>query len=82
MPQDFVAAISGMKVGETKTVRSNLGFHLVRLTEIKPAREISFEEARAEILLSFMNAQRREAVEKLAAALSGSSPLRGRWFWN
>jgi parvulin-like peptidyl-prolyl isomerase len=82
MPGDFVAAIAELKIGEPKTIRSNLGFHLVRMTEIKPARELTFEEARPEIVLLFTNARRREAVDTLAARLSRSSPLRARWFWN
>ena len=50
VPRDFFAKVAQLKVGETsKPFRSALGFHIVRVTEIKPARQMSFEEARPEI---------------------------------
>jgi parvulin-like peptidyl-prolyl isomerase len=83
IPSDFFAVVSQIKVGEPpRVIRTVLGFHLVRLTEIKPPRQISFEEARSAILAHLQNAARRGAVESLAAKWSGSSALRGRWFWN
>ena len=83
IPADFFKVVSQMKVAEPpKVIRTMLGFHLVRLTEIKPPRQISFEEARPEILVHLQNAARRMAVENLAATWSGSSALHGPWFWN
>ena len=64
VPQDFFAAVSQLKIGETsKPFRSVLGFHIVRVTEIKPARQMTFEEARFEIAARLTNQLRREAVE-------------------
>ena len=55
-----------MKVAEPpKVIRTMLGLHLVRLTETKPPRQISFEEARPEILVHLQNAARRMA-EKIS----------------
>jgi peptidyl-prolyl cis-trans isomerase C len=83
IPQDFFNTVSHLKVGEVpKMFRSALGFHIVQLTETKPARQMSFEEARSEILTRLTNAHRREAVENLASRLSESSTLRAGWFWN
>ncbi len=83
VPQDFFATISQLKVGETsKPFRSKLGFHIVRVTEIKPAHQMTFEEARLEIAARLTNQRRRDAVADFAARLAGSSALHGGWFWN
>lgn len=83
MPPDFFAFVSQMKIGEApKMFRSALGFHIVRLIEIKLARQMLFEEARPEILAALRNAKRQRAVEMLATKLSGTSTLRMGWFWN
>lgn len=83
VPKDFFEAVSRLKIGETsKPFRSALGFHIVRVTEIKPARQMTFEEARFEIAARLTNQLRREAVEAFTAQLAGSSALRRGWFWN
>jgi parvulin-like peptidyl-prolyl isomerase len=83
IPADFFRFVSQLKIGEPpKTFRSILGFHLVRLTEIKASRQIPFEEARPEIVAALTNIHRQQAVEILAAQLGGSSALRTGWFWN
>jgi parvulin-like peptidyl-prolyl isomerase len=83
IPPDFFSMLSQLKIGDPpKIFRTALGFHIVRLTEVRPLRQMSFEEARPEIVARLRNAQRRKAVENLAARLSGSSALRGGWFWN
>jgi parvulin-like peptidyl-prolyl isomerase len=82
-PQDFFATVSQLKIGETsKPFRSLLGFHIVRVTEIEPARQMTFEEARPEIAARLTNQRRRDAVTEFAARLAGSSALRRGWFWN
>lgn len=83
VPEDFCSKLSQLKIGETsKPFRSVFGFHIVRVTEIKPSRQIPFEEAKSEIALRLTNQRRREAVEILAPRLAGSSALRRGWFWN
>jgi parvulin-like peptidyl-prolyl isomerase len=83
VPPDFFEMVSKLRIGETsKPFRSTLGFHLVRVTEIRPARQITFEEARNEIALSLTNQNRRKAIEALPAGHGGSSPLRRGLFWN
>ncbi len=50
MVKPFADAAFGMKVGETSdVVESEFGFHVIRLTEIKPASERGFEAVRASI---------------------------------
>ena len=83
IPQDFFAAVSQLKVGETsKPIRTTLGFHIVRVTEIKPARQMTFEEARFEIAARLTNQRRQQGVAAVAARLDRSSALRSGWFWN
>jgi hypothetical protein len=67
MPSEFFDAVFKLKVGETpKPVRSHLGFHLVQLTEIKPARELSFDEVRTEIARFLTNRNRQTAMQHLS----------------
>ncbi len=71
MPAEFFAAVAKLRVGEIgKPFQSHLGFHLVCLTEIKPSRVMSFEEARAEIIHLLMNQHRQGAVQELANQMS------------
>jgi parvulin-like peptidyl-prolyl isomerase len=48
-------------------VRSRLGFHILRLTESLPARSLTFEEARPEILTTLENQKRLAAVKSLTS---------------
>jgi parvulin-like peptidyl-prolyl isomerase len=83
VPPDFFKMVSKLKIGETsKPFRSALGFHLVRVTEIRSARQMPFEEARNEIAVRLTNQNRRKAVEAFSLGLGGSSALRRGLFWN
>jgi len=68
---DFSAAVAKMRVGEiSQPIRTRLGFHIIELTDLKPPRQMSFEEARTEIRLLIENEKRRTALQNLAADLS------------
>ncbi|HEV3410240.1 MAG TPA: peptidylprolyl isomerase [Chthoniobacterales bacterium] len=70
MPPEFIAELEKLRVGELSApVRSHLGFHLVRLTDLKPAREMPFEEVQPEITLSLRNGRRAAAVAQIAEQL-------------
>ena len=74
MPPDFLAAIKGIRVGETSSViRTHLGFHIVQLTDAKLGEEMIFAQSQAEIRLAFENLKRRTAVEELQVDLSHQS---------
>jgi parvulin-like peptidyl-prolyl isomerase len=74
MPNDFFAAVSKLRVGEvSKPIRSELGFHLVRVAEIKPPREMSYEEAEPEISRLLGNQRRQSAVEVLSERMAQSA---------
>ena len=67
MPPDFFAAVAKMHIGEiSQPIRTRLGFHIIELTDSKPAREMNFEEARPEIRLIIENEKRRTALQNLA----------------
>jgi PPIC-type PPIASE domain len=70
VPSDFFSEVAKLRVGETsKPFRSHLGFHIVQLTDMRPSREMSFEEARAGIAATLEALKRRAAVELLTAGL-------------
>lgn len=50
MPPDFFAAVTKLRVGQiSPPIRTRLGFHIVQLTDSKPAQQLLFDQARAEI---------------------------------
>jgi hypothetical protein len=71
VPPEFMAAITKLRVGETsKPFRSHLGFHIVRLTESRPARVLSFEEVRSEIFAALANKRRATSVARIGPEIS------------
>ena len=68
VPPEFLAEVEKLKPGQiSPPFQSHLGFHLVELTERRPARSLRFEEARGEIQLSLGNAKRTPIVAQLWA---------------
>ena len=62
LPALFAAA-QRLRAGETSApIRSRLGFHLVRLTHVLPAQEMTFEQALPEIFATLENEKRARAV--------------------
>lgn len=94
MPPDFFTEVQKLTAGgRSKPFRSHLGFHIVEVAEIRPARLLSFEEARAEVSLTLANERRALIAERLAGMLGaatyassnacrsrGSWALRRHWF--
>jgi peptidyl-prolyl cis-trans isomerase C len=69
LPAVFDAA-QKLHPGETSApVRSRLGFHIIRLTETRPARALTFEEAQPEIEALLAKQKRADAVAATIAAL-------------
>jgi len=70
MPSDFFVEVEKLHPGETsKPFRSHLGFHIVRLDEVKAARPLSFEEARGEIKTALVNQRRAVMMVRLSEQL-------------
>ena len=77
MPPDFVAATARLQAGEISApVQTRLGFHIIKLIDLQPARQRAFEEARDEIALELQNQKRAAAVQKLVVDLSSQAEYR------
>ncbi|MEP6709765.1 MAG: peptidylprolyl isomerase [Verrucomicrobiota bacterium] len=65
----FFAAAENMSIGEISApIQTPLGFHLIQLTASVPPRQMSFDEARPEIMTLLKN-KRRLAVDELTERL-------------
>ena len=77
MPPEFFAQVEKLAVGQrSNPFRSHLGFHVVEVTEIKPARVLSFDEARGDLLPALANEKRALIAERLADMLSTATYAR------
>ena len=77
MPADFFAEVEKLAAGQrSKPFRSRLGFHIVEVTEIRPARVLGFDEARRGILLALANKRRALIADRLADMLSTATYAR------
>jgi parvulin-like peptidyl-prolyl isomerase len=73
MPPEFLTEIEKLAVGrKSSPFRSHLGFHIVEVAEIRPARMLGFDEVRKEILLVLAN-QRRALIAGHLADMLGSA---------
>jgi parvulin-like peptidyl-prolyl isomerase len=71
MPPDFFVAVKQIPLGRIgPPIQTRLGFHIVQLTDAKPARLLNFDEAEPEISLRIANQKRETAGLNLAAALA------------
>ena len=72
VPPDFLLEIKKLGVGEiSPAIRTRLGFHIIELMDVRPPREMSFDEAKGEIMLALRNEKRLVAVTELAQRLRG-----------
>jgi len=70
VPPDFFAALAKLRVGEIGApIQTTLGFHIVRLTDFKPARPLGLAEAEPEIRLKLENERRATRIRKIAEQL-------------
>jgi len=77
MPPDFVAAATRLQIGEiSPPVQTRLGFHIIKLIDVQPARQRTFDEAREEIVLELRNQKRAAAIQKLIVDLSSQAVYR------
>jgi parvulin-like peptidyl-prolyl isomerase len=74
MPPDFVAAAVELRPGEiSRPIRTRLGFHILRLIDVQPARRKTFDEARNDIAIELANQKRAGAVQKLVVDLGSQA---------
>ncbi len=70
MPPDFFQPISKLRVGQTSPpFQTGLGFHIARVTNARPARQMSLAEARPQIQDRLLDEQRMTAVAALESRL-------------
>lgn len=76
MAAEFITELEKLQVGEiSPPIRSPLGFHVAQLTNVWAPRQLTFEEARAEIVAELLNQQRAAAVTALRDRLSKGPQL-------
>ena len=67
---DFAAAVFTLNPGEwSEPIKSGYGLHLVRLSEKKPPRQLTYSEARAKVAEQWREQRQRETNEKYFAGL-------------
>jgi parvulin-like peptidyl-prolyl isomerase len=77
MPPEFFAEVEKLAPSRrSNPFRSHLGFHIVEGVEVRPARELGFDEARGEISLALANERRALIAERLADMLSAATYAR------
>lgn len=74
MPADFMAHVRDLKPGAvTGPVETDLGWHVIRLEDVKEARVPVFEEVEGEIRARLMSERREAAVRSLMTELRSRS---------
>lgn len=77
VPADFYDQVAKLKTGQlSRPLQTHLGFHLVRLTEVRPPREISRDVAQEEISRIIENKIRREQIARMATQLEYADYIR------
>lgn len=66
VPADFWAAVRNQHPGDAAgLIRTRLGFHVLQVTDARPAQEMPTDEARKSVLLALQNEKRRASVAAL-----------------
>ena len=75
MPE-FAEAAFKLKVGEVSApVRTQFGFHLIKLTDRKPAHVATLDEARDQIATYLQDEKRRAAITKVVQELKDAAKI-------
>jgi parvulin-like peptidyl-prolyl isomerase len=84
MPPDFFQATAKLRLEEMSApVKTSLGFHIIQATDLRPARQMTFEEVDQEIGATLEQGNRHAALEKLEVDLRArvrvaTAPFGGR----
>jgi len=71
MPPDFFQVTAQLRLEEMSApVKTSLGFHIIQATDLRPARQMTFEEVGQEIWAKLEREKRQAALEKLDLDLS------------
>jgi parvulin-like peptidyl-prolyl isomerase len=78
MPTDFFFEVLNLRVGQiSQPIRTRLGFHLVELTDLMPARQIALDEAGGDVAAALEDRKRGAALEKLDVDLCADASWLG-----
>lgn len=70
MPPDFVEAATKLRPGEiSKPVQTRLGFHILKLIDVRGPRQQTFDEVRGDIAIDLANQKREVVAERLLVDL-------------
>ena len=76
MVPEFAAVAFSQKPGEiSDPVKTQFGWHVIKVTEKKPAGTVPFEEVKAQITTYLANAKQREAVQAVLKKLKDSAQI-------
>ena len=76
MPDDFVKSIETLRPGIVSApIKTKLGWHLLKRLDSKPARDLTFDEAREEIICHLHNDQRERALEAVLSELRSTAVI-------
>ncbi len=75
LPADFAEPCFAMKVGEPQLFLSKLGWHLLEVTEKRPAQARSLDQCREEIIQALADQKRPAALQNLRQAIRQSHQL-------
>ena len=71
MPPDFFNATAKLRLEEMSApLKTSLGFHIIQATDLRPARQMTFEEVGQEIGATLEQGKRQAILEKLDVDLS------------
>ena len=74
MPADFFNAVSKLQPGQlSEPIRTRLGWHIVEVTDRRPARKATFEDMREEIIAYLESEDRRQKIDEFVENLRRAS---------
>jgi peptidyl-prolyl cis-trans isomerase C len=74
---EFRSAAGELELGEiSDPVRTEYGYHLLTVTDLKPPREKTLEESREEVIAVLLAEKRKARFETVRAALADSAEIR------
>ena len=69
VPADFAESVFSMRIGKPTLIRTKIGWHIVEVTDRKPAETPSIEELSEEIHSAITATKRHQAANDFRAAL-------------